>query len=51
MLGAYIAFTGIVDMTAVLDGFEDIFKGRKSATIERNRKAFLTGVEYARNNW
>ena len=51
MLGAYIAFTGIVDITGVLDGFEDVFKGRKSTTIDRNRKAFMTGVEYARNNW
>jgi len=51
VLGAYIAHTGIVNIDYVLNSFANIFKGKRSHTIEQNRKAFLVGVEYARTRW
>lgn len=51
LLGAYLEKTGIVEVEKALQYFDIIFEGKNEATIQRNRDAFLTGVEYARNNW
>lgn len=51
ILGAYIAYTGIVDITLVSNSFESIFKGKRSHIIEENRRAFQVGVDYASANW
>ncbi|NLW90641.1 MAG: 2-oxoacid:ferredoxin oxidoreductase subunit gamma [Syntrophomonadaceae bacterium] len=50
MLGAYLHMTGPVKVEEALEHFDAIFKGKKPAVIERNRQAFMTGVEWARNN-
>lgn len=50
MLGAYLQMTGAVRVEEALEHFDAIFKGKKPAVIERNRQAFMTGVEWARNN-
>jgi 2-oxoglutarate ferredoxin oxidoreductase subunit gamma len=51
LLGAYLKKTAIVSIDEALEHFNDIFEGKKSTTIEKNREAFLTGVEYAARNW
>ncbi len=51
LLGAYLEKTGIVSIEEALAHFNDIFEGKKPSIIEKNREAFLAGVEYARNNW
>lgn len=51
LLGAYLEKTGIVKVEEALEHFEQIFKGKKQAVIEKNKEAFLTGIEYAKENW
>jgi 2-oxoglutarate ferredoxin oxidoreductase subunit gamma len=51
LLGAYLQKTGVVEIEKVLEYFEKIFKGKKPSIIEKNKEAFLTGVEYARKKW
>lgn len=51
LLGACLEKTGVVKVDEVLGLFDVIFHGKKENVIDKNRKAFLTGVEYARNNW
>jgi len=51
LLGAYMQQTGIVEIEEVLDLFGEIFKGKNPTVIEKNKEAFLAGVEYAKNHW
>jgi len=51
VMGAYLQRTGIVDVEEALQYFETIFRGKKPGVIEKNREAFLAGVEWARENW
>lgn len=51
MLGAYLEKTGVVKVEDALKHFEKIFKGKKESVINKNREAFLAGVEYARKHW
>lgn len=51
LLGAYLQKTGVVDVKQALKQFEVIFKGKPEKVIEKNREAFLAGVEYAKKNW
>lgn len=51
LLGAYLEKTHVVAIEKALDHFGEIFAGKKPAVIEKNKEAFLAGVEYARNNW
>lgn len=50
MLGAYLEATGAVRVEDALEHFDAIFKGKKPAVIERNRQAFMTGVNWAKAN-
>lgn len=51
LLGAYLQKTGIVEIEEVLGLFESIYKGKSPAVIEKNREAFLAGVDYAKSAW
>jgi 2-oxoglutarate ferredoxin oxidoreductase subunit gamma len=51
LLGAYLQKTGVVEIEKVLEFFHNIFKGKKPSVIEKNKEAFMTGVEYARQKW
>lgn len=51
LLGAYLQKTGVVEVEQALEHFEVIFKGKSETIIEKNREAFLAGVEYAKNHW
>lgn len=51
LLGAYLQKTQVVQVDQALQYFEVIFKGKSQEIIERNREAFLAGVQYAQNNW
>lgn len=51
LLGAYLQKTEVVEMDKVLEYFDRIFKGKKPSVIEKNKEAFMSGVEYARQNW
>lgn len=51
MIGACLAKTKMVSVEDALSYFPVIFKGKNDKVIEKNREAFLVGVEYARNNW
>jgi 2-oxoglutarate ferredoxin oxidoreductase subunit gamma len=51
MIGACLAKTRVVNVEDALSYFDVIFKGKNEKTIEKNREAFLAGVEYARNKW
>ncbi len=51
LLGAYLEKTRVVEIEDALEHFEQIFLGKDEEIIQKNRKAFLTGVEYARTNW
>ena len=51
MLGSYLEKTGVVKVEDALKHFEKIFKGKKESVINKNREAFLAGVEYAREHW
>ncbi|MDD3880344.1 MAG: 2-oxoacid:acceptor oxidoreductase family protein [Syntrophomonas sp.] len=51
LLGAYLEKTRVVEVEDALEHFEQIFSGKKEEIIQKNRQAFLAGVEYARNNW
>lgn len=51
LLGAYLTKTEVVKVDKVLGLFDVIFQGKKDKVIEKNREAFLAGVEYARQNW
>lgn len=51
LLGAYLEKTKIVGVEEALNHFEAIFQGKKPEIINTNKKAFLAGVEYARQNW
>jgi 2-oxoglutarate ferredoxin oxidoreductase subunit gamma len=43
MIGAFIKQTGIISPEAYLNGLEQRLKGKKSAAMEGNRKAFMAG--------
>ena len=51
LLGAYLEKTRVVEVEDALEHFEQIFSGKRKEIIQKNRQAFLAGVEYARNNW
>jgi 2-oxoglutarate ferredoxin oxidoreductase subunit gamma len=51
LLGACLQKTGVVPVDQVMALFEVIFKGKKESVIQKNREAFLVGVEYAKQNW
>lgn len=51
LLGAYLQKTGLVGIDETLNLFDQIFKGKKESIIEKNREAFLAGVEYAKKEW
>lgn len=51
LLGAYLEKTAIVSIDKALDHFNYIFEGKRKTIIEKNREAFITGVEYAQKNW
>lgn len=51
LLGAYLQKTGVVEIEQVLEYFDNIFQGKKPSVIAKNKEAFMTGVEYARQKW
>jgi 2-oxoglutarate ferredoxin oxidoreductase subunit gamma len=51
LLGACLQKTNVVPVEQALQLFEVIFKGKKESVIQRNKEAFLLGVEYAKENW
>jgi 2-oxoglutarate ferredoxin oxidoreductase subunit gamma len=51
LLGAYLEKTRVVEVEDALEHFEQIFSGKRKEIIQKNRQAFLAGVEYARKNW
>jgi 2-oxoglutarate ferredoxin oxidoreductase subunit gamma len=51
LLGACLQKTKVVPVEQALELFEVIFKGKKESVIQRNREAFLIGVQYAKENW
>lgn len=51
LLGACIEKLKLVTVEQTLGLFELIFAGKKPAVINKNREAFLFGVDYARDNW
>lgn len=51
LLGAYLEKTGVVKVNEVLELFDVIFHGKKEKVIDKNREAFLSGVQFAKNNW
>lgn len=51
LLGAFVEKQGLMDIDKALDYLEVVFKGKKEAVIEKNKEAFLVGVEYARKEW
>ncbi|MCX5780699.1 MAG: 2-oxoacid:acceptor oxidoreductase family protein [Firmicutes bacterium] len=51
LLGACLQKTNVVSVEQALELFEVIFKGKKESVIQRNREAFLLGVQYAKDNW
>jgi 2-oxoglutarate ferredoxin oxidoreductase subunit gamma len=51
LLGACLQKTNVVSVEQALELFEVIFKGKKESVIQRNREAFLIGVQYAKENW
>lgn len=51
LLGACLRKTKVVPVDEIMDLFEIIFKGKKESVIQKNREAFLIGVEYAEQNW
>lgn len=51
LLGAYLEKTKVVEVEKALECFEIVFQNKKPEVINKNREAFLKGVEYARHNW
>ncbi len=51
LLGACLQKTAVVGIEEVLELFENIFKGKSSSVIEKNKEAFLAGVAYAKKEW
>jgi len=51
LLGAYMEHTGIVNVEEALEHFDTFFKNKGDDIVTKNREAFITGVEYAKNNW
>ncbi len=51
LLGAYLEKTSIVKVDDALQHFEVIYRGKKEKVIQKNREAFLAGVEWAKKNW
>ncbi|MBW1722531.1 MAG: 2-oxoacid:acceptor oxidoreductase family protein [Deltaproteobacteria bacterium] len=46
MLGAFVAKTGITTLEAVMQGLEEIVKGKKAKLMELNRKGLNRGAQY-----
>ncbi len=51
LIGACLYYTNIVKPEIALDYFGDIFEGKSETSIEKNKKAFLAGIEYAKREW
>ncbi|MBO8159536.1 2-oxoacid:acceptor oxidoreductase family protein [Thermosyntropha sp.] len=51
LLGAYMEKTQVVEVERTLEYFDVIFKGKKEEIIQKNKEAFLAGIEYARRHW
>lgn len=51
LLGACLQKTNVVSVEQALEQFDIIFKGKKQSVIQKNREAFLVGVQYANENW
>jgi len=51
LLGAYLEKTGVVEAEKAMEHFKTIFKDKEESIIEKNKEAFLTGVQYAREKW
>lgn len=51
ILGAFIVKSKVVEVDSAIKCFETVFKGKKSKNLERNRSAFMAGIEYANKNW
>ncbi|HHV16548.1 MAG TPA: 2-oxoacid:ferredoxin oxidoreductase subunit gamma [Gelria sp.] len=51
LLGAYLEKTGVVRAEDAVQHFEAVYKGKKEIIIQKNREAFLAGVEWAKKNW
>ena len=51
LLGACLQKTNVVGVEQALELFEVIFKGKKESVIQKNKEAFLIGVQYAKDNW
>lgn len=51
LLGACLHKTNVVSVEEALQHFEIIFKGKKQSVIQKNKEAFLAGVQYAQENW
>ena len=47
MLGAFVARTGISSVDSVMNGLEEIVKGKKASVMELNRKGLDRGAAYA----
>jgi len=50
MLGAYLQGSGVVGVEQALEHLESVFKGKNPAVIEKNKQAFMAGVEWAKQN-
>jgi len=51
LLGACVQKMNMVAVESTLGLFELIFAGKNPGVIEKNRQAFLFGIEYAHSNW
>lgn len=51
LLGACLQKMNMVTAEQIQGLFELIFAGKKPDIIDKNRTAFLFGIEYAQNNW
>lgn len=51
LLGAFVEKQGLMDVDKALNYLEVVFQGKKDTVIEKNKEAFLVGVEYARKEW
>ena len=51
LVGACLHQTNIVKAEEALDFFEEIFEGKSQSVIDKNKEAFIAGIEYARTQW
>jgi len=51
LVGAFMYHTNIIQAEKALECFDEIFEGKSQLIINKNKDAFIAGIEYANTQW